>query len=116
MTEPNPFANLKLDSWFKVLIPFGGIMAIMSLVYSPSFIPQKVLFVLGCGIFLLGLGEWKNQKYMHQFVEASAFNPFMKITQPIRRNDPLGVFLDIIGIIAIIVSLADFFHAVNWLG
>jgi len=115
MTDVNPFSSLKLDVWYKALIPFGAVLAIIPFVYSPQFITQKELFVLGCGIFLLGLGEWKNQKYYVQFVDASIFNPFMKITTPIRKGDPLGTFLDMIGIIAIIVSLLNFFNVVTWL-
>jgi len=115
MTEPNPFAGIKLDVWYKTLIPFGGIMALISLFYSPSFIEQKELFVLGCGLFLLGIGEWKNQKYMIRETTASAFNPYIRESIPIRKSDPLGIFLVLIGIIAIIVSLASFFSPESWL-
>ncbi len=115
MTETNPFAGIKLDIWFKVLIPFGGIMVLISLFYSPSFISQKELFVLGFGLFLLGMGEWKNEKWWVREVTASAFTPYVRENIPIRKPDAIGILFDVIGIIAIIVSLINFFNLVTWL-
>ncbi len=115
MSESNPFGNLKIDVWYKAFIVFGGVITIISLVYAPKFISQKELFLIGIGFFLVGIGEWKNEKYIMKFVTASAFNPFMRITQPIRTNDPLGVLFDILGITAIAIGVLNFFKVITWL-
>jgi len=100
MTETNPI-NLKIDVWYKALIPLGGFLMVLAIVYPNDSITTKELFLIGGGLFLIGIGEWKNTKYLTQFVDATIYNPFMRITQPFRANDPLGVFLEVLGILAL---------------
>lgn len=107
MSDPNPVRNLKLDEWYKVLIPIGGTIMIISLVFTIPEFTKKELFFLGGGLLLVGIGEWKNERFHTQFVDQTVFNPFMRISQKYRVNDKLGVPLEIIGIIAIIISLLD---------
>ena len=113
MTEMNLFASLKLDFWYKALIPFGGILALISIFYSPSIFTQKELFVLGSGLFLLGLGEWKNQGWINWEQTASAFTPYVRGSTPKRMHTKLGNLLDVIAILAIIVGLASFFNVMT---
>jgi len=113
LTETNPFSSLKIDDWYKTLIPLGGIIIILSIIYPVQTITVKELFLIGSGIFLIGIGEWKNVKYYTKFISASAFNPFIRITQPFRANDPLGIFLELLGIVALIVAFLNFFGIID---
>lgn len=113
MSGSNPFGNLKIDVWYKVLIPLGGVLVVLSIIYTNQTITQKELFVLGFGLILIGMGEWKREKFLTRFVSQSAFNPFMRITQPFKSNDPLGIFFQIIGIIAVFIFVLNFFDIIS---
>ena len=113
MSDPNPVRNLKIDEWYKALIPLGSALMIISLIFTIEEFSRKELFVLGSGLVLIGLGEWKNERFSTDFVTQSAFNPFIHVTQKFRGNDKLGVPLEIIGIIAVIVSILDIFNVIT---
>lgn len=115
MSDPNPFGSLKIDVWYKTFIVLGGVVIVASLFYNPKFISQKELFCMGIGLFLIGVGEWKNARFGSQFITQSAFNPFIHIPLRGRANDRLGVPLEILGIIAIVITILDFFKIVTWL-
>ncbi|MDE2588298.1 MAG: hypothetical protein KGL95_01340 [Patescibacteria group bacterium] len=115
MSDTNPFGSLKIDVWYKTFIVLGGIVIFASLFYNPKFISQKELFVIGIGLFLIGVGEWKNARFGSQFITQSAFNPFIRIPLHGRVNDRVGVPLEILGIIAIGIGFLSFFKIVTWL-
>lgn len=113
MSDPNPIKNLKIDEWYKVLIPIGGALMIVSLVFTFTEFTRKEMFVLGGGLLLIAIGEWKNERFATQFVDQTVFNPFIRITQKFRGNDKVGVPLEILGIIAVIISLLDIFDIIQ---
>lgn len=104
----NPLSKLKLDFWFKVLIPVGVIVLLFAI-----FTSNNLWFLFGAGLLLIGLGEWKNMKY--HFVEAHAtfYEPYRSASIPIRKPDALGVLLDILGVIALIIWGLEFFNIIS---
>jgi len=104
----NPLSKLKLDSWYMVLIPIGAIILIFSV-----FVSNKEWFLFGAGLMLIGLGEWKNQKFVTELREANYQFPAMKLTIPIRKPDVLGCLLDILGVIALIIWGLGFFDIIH---
>jgi len=104
----NPLNKLKLDLWFKVLIPIGAIILLFAI-----FTTNKELMLLGFGLFLIGIGEWKNNKIRSKHVDASAFNAEQWIHIPIRKPDALGNFLLILGITSLIIWGLGFFEIYN---
>ena len=113
MTDTNPLSNLKIDILYKALIPLGGFLMVLAIVYSNESITTKELFLIGGGLFLIGIGEWKSTKFYTKFVSETAYNPFMRITQPFRSNDPLGMFLDVLGTLALIIAFLNFFDIIS---
>lgn len=89
------FDNLNLDNWFKSVTYIGGIIAILSLTVPLQILSNEVLAAIGFGAFLYGIGRWKNQKTITNFV------PGGKISHKERVTDLLGLFLEASGIVLI---------------
>jgi hypothetical protein len=110
LSDVNPVKNLKLDEWYKTLIPIGAVILILSIVFPVEGFSRKELLMLGGGLVLIGIGEWKNERFSTQFVDQTMFNPFMKITSKFRGNDRVGVLLEVLGILAVVISILDIFN------
>jgi len=108
----NLLENLKLDSWEKILIVMGVIGFFISLTIPVQGVSNFQLTILSLGLVSLGLGEWKNIKYLQEFVPQSAFNPGMWITVPIRKPDAVGTLFVLLGVIAIVVTMVSMFGVV----
>ena len=107
----NPLSKLALDSWYKVLIPIGAIVIIYSL-----WVQDKEWFLFGLGFFLIGIGEWKNNKYIFMEQPATAFQSGWRGNVPRRIPDKAGNFLLILGGICMIIWGLGFFagyHFIN---
>jgi hypothetical protein len=113
LSDPNPVKNIKIDEWYKVLIPLGSAIIVISFIFSFEEYSKKELLLLGGGLVLIGLGEWKNERHTTQYVTQSAFNPFMRITEKFRRNDKIGVPLEILGLLAVTISLLNIFNIID---
>jgi len=104
----NPLNKLKLDIWYKVLIPIGAIILLFAI-----FTSNKELMLLGFGFLFIGLGEWKNTKWIMMEQNASAFGPYRSWQVPIRKPDALGNLLDILGVLALIAWGLGFFDIIH---
>ena len=103
------FKNLKLDAWYKVLVYFGGVLFILSLFVPITIegITNMQIALISLGMFLLGLGEWKNHKYTYWY-------DFVIVVRAIiRKPDIVGILLDIVGILFIIIGLFDFLGIIS---
>jgi len=101
----NPLNKLKLDIWYKVLIPIGAIILLFAI-----FTSNKELMLLGFGFLLIGLGEWKNTKWIMKEQLASISGPYRSWQQAIRKPDALGNLLNILGVLALIAWGLGFFE------
>jgi|GEM_PF-1079216 len=110
MTYSNTFGNLKLDSWYKIFVLIGGLGFLLSLVLPMQAITNRQAMFLCLGILLIGLGEWKNNKILVQYVEANWESGAHYLSTPIRKPDLLGNGLIIIGIFLLIGSFIDIMH------
>jgi len=104
----NPLNKLKLDIWFKVLIPIGAIILLLA-----SYMSDKELMLLGFGLLLIGMGEWKNHRLHSKHIDASAYNAEQWIHATIRKPNALGILLDVLGIIALIIWGLGFFDIIH---
>lgn len=101
----NPLSKLKLDAWFMVFITIGALILLFAILIS-----DKELMLLGFGFFMIGIGEWKNRKWINWEQTASIFNPYMRGSIPVRKPDALGSILDILGFISLILWGLGFFE------
>lgn len=101
----NLFKTLNLDAWYKVLVYLGGIGFILSL-YIPIPIvgvTNKQVILISLGMFFLGLGEWKNHKYLSWWETPTVF-----AQTKIRKPDVIGISFDILGLSLLFIGLLDF--------
>ena len=106
----NTNARLKIDAWYKLVSVFGMILAILAIVIQPTFISSKGLLLMGLGMFITGIGEWKEQYYKVGFIDASAFNPFIRVNTPVRKTSAIGTLFIIVGALLIIWSMTYIFN------
>lgn len=95
------FENLKLDKWFKAVTYLGCVILVLA-----AFVPAQVatnteLFLLGTGLFLLGIGRWKNRKSITS-LQDMGWRGMLKMSGERRKPDITGMFLEIVGIILLI--------------
>jgi hypothetical protein len=92
--------GLKLDAWYKALLYIGGVVLVVSFFLDAKGITNAHLQLVSGGLFLVGLGEWKNHKVEKEFVPPNAYlgGRALLVTRTIRSPDPLGCVFDIIGI------------------
>lgn len=93
----NVNARMKIDAWYKLVAVFGMILSVLVITIQPTFVSSLDLLVLGLGMFFAGIGEWKNQYCVLQFIEASILNPFMQLKIPVRKNTAVGTILILVG-------------------
>lgn len=54
--------NLKIDTWWKVVLLLGMCAVFMSLTIKVNFIQNKHLFGLGMGMLMVGVSYWIAEK------------------------------------------------------
>ena len=99
------FKNLSLDMWYKALVYVGGIILILSIFMEVKGIANIHVQLLSLGVFLIGLGEWKNHKIQLITRSPSITDPGALIQAYVRKNDLFGVILEIVGGFCLVVGL-----------
>ena len=103
MSLPEVFKDLKLDVWYRAIVYIGGVILICSFFFEVQGISNAQLQLLSGGVFIIGLGEWKNHKTESFIKPPNAYTgPAAYISTTIRRLDAFGITLDVIGIILIL--------------
>ena len=96
------FKGLKLDSWYMAITYIGGVALLLSFFFEVNEISNNNLQILAGGIFLFGLGEWKNHKEKSFIKPSNAYTgPAAVISYKVRNPDAFGLLLDLIGLIMI---------------
>jgi hypothetical protein len=93
------FDNLNLDTWYKAVTYLGGIFALLSITIQVQVVSNEFIAMIGFGMFLYGVGRWKNTKTATQFV------PGGKLSQKQRIPDLIGYFLEILGAALILLAV-----------
>jgi hypothetical protein len=96
------FKGLKLDSWYMAVTYLGGVALLLSFFFEVKGISNNYLQILTGGIFLFGLGEWKNHKNESYIKPSNAYTgPAAYISYTVRRPDAFGLMLNLMGLIMI---------------
>ena len=98
------FDKLKLDAWYKAMTYLGGVIILLSLTIPIRILSNEVTAVIGSGLFLYGVGRWKNVK------THSNPTPGGIITWQDRNPDLGGLILEALGILAIVLAVG---YAIN---
>lgn len=105
----NPLNKLSLDVWYMVLIPIGAIVMLYGLVW----VQNKEWFLFGLGFIFVGLGEWKNNKWVYMTQEPTAYQSGWRGNIPRRIPDKVGNLLLLLGFICIGIWAVGFFVDVH---
>ena len=100
------FKDLKLDSWYMAVTYIGGVALLLSFFVDVKGISNNYLQILAGGIFLFGLGEWKNHKTESFIKPSNAYTgPAAVISYKVRKPDLFGWLLNIVGLALIIYGI-----------
>lgn len=95
--------GLKIDTWYKAFIYVGGIALLLSLFIDVKEITNLQLQQIAGGVFLFGIGEWKNHKKESWIKPPNAYSgPTALITQTVWKPDIIGLCFDLIGIVLVV--------------
>lgn len=67
------FKDLKLDSWYKVMMVLGAAGFVIALTGEVKVITNNQLALLSGGMFLFGLGIWKGEYQETGFVPPNIY-------------------------------------------
>jgi len=98
------FDALSIDRWFKSIMYFAGVIFVLSLVRPIQILTNEAIAASGAGLFLYGLGRWKNEKTLTGIQDAG-YRGIFKYSQKQRKPDIVGLILEIIGIVFIAFAM-----------
>jgi hypothetical protein len=99
------------DSWYKALMVLGGGLFAGSLFFPVHGISSQQALLLSGGVFLIGLGEWKNHKELSWWKEANAYTGGPALMQAlVRKADPVGVVFELAGALSFAVGVWKIAH------
>ena len=103
------FNNLKIDTWYKVLIYFGGIITFTGIFFETKLFDNKNVVLFGLGFFLFGIGTWKIHSIPRGgVITAGTTVSFInQLREKISHLSFLGIILSILGLALIIFSTSE---------
>lgn len=91
--------NFAIDTWYKAVMYLGGVVTAVSFFVEVKGLTNHQLQLLSGGVFLIGLGEWKNHKVLSQIKPANAYTGgAAMIHQTIRMPDWVGNTFNVLGV------------------
>lgn len=106
---------LSLDTWYKVVMWLGAGVLVASLFFQVhGDVTNAELQTLSLGIFLLGLGEWKNHKSESWIKPPNAYTgPAALMSSVVRSSNLVGVILQIAGASLTIFGICKVRHWIH---
>lgn len=100
------FKSLVLDTWYKALVYLGGLVLVLSLFIEVRGISNYQVQMISLGIFLFGLGEWKNHKFISTIKPPNVYTgPAMHMRIPVWKPDLIGIIFDLAGFSLIFLGI-----------
>jgi len=94
--------SLALDTWYKVVMYAGIILFAVGLTIELRGMTNGEALLFGLGLFLLGLGEWKNHKVTAWIKPPNFYTGGAALMQTkVRQPDLFGLFLDLCGLVSV---------------
>jgi len=97
--------SLAIDTWYKALVYIGGLVLVLSLFVEVKGLSSSQVQLVSAGVFLVGLGEWKNHKFLPMIKPPNAYTgPAMYMNVPVWKPDLIGVVLDLLGLALLVAG------------
>ncbi len=105
MAIPDVFKNLAIDTWYKAFVYLGGIVLVASLFVEVKGLTPGQAQLIALGVFLVGIGEWKNHKIANWIKPANVYTggPAL-VSATVRKPDPFGVVCDVLGGLSVLAG------------
>ena len=96
----NILENLKLDSWYGIVLYIGILLIAASLFLKVDFLEEKHLFGLGLGMFLIGISFRIAEKYAHTIKPPNFYSGGAALLSwKVIKHNPISIIILIIGIV-----------------
>jgi hypothetical protein len=93
-------SSLALNTWYKVVMYLGLILFAVGLSAELRGLTNGEALLLGTGLFLIGLGEWKNHKTVAWIKPPNVYTgPAALVQTKARQPDAFGIILEGAGIV-----------------
>jgi hypothetical protein len=103
--------NLKIDQWFKAVTYLGGVIFVLAIFIPVQIGSNQLIALFGMGMFVLGVGRWKNQKSF------AGVQGRFKISGEKRMPDITGLLIELAGWVLIVyvgwIAVTGFLDSVN---
>lgn len=94
--------SLALDTWYKVVMYAGAVLFAVGLTVEVRGITNGEALLVGLGLFLIGIGEWKNHKTAAWIKPPNVYTgPAALMQTKVRQPDFFGLLLDLCGLAAL---------------
>lgn len=103
MSVPRLFENLKMDRWFKAVTYLGGVIVVLAVFIPTQVLSNELIATFGAGMFLLGLGRWKNTKHFAG-VQDMGLRGMFKVSGEHRNPDIVGLLMELSGWLLLIYA------------
>ena len=99
MSFDDLFKTLVVDTWYKTFAVAGSALFVLSLSIDVKGMSNGQLQLLAGGLFLLGIGVWKNVKVASWIKPPNAYTgPAALVRAQFRQPDAVGLTFEVIGI------------------
>lgn len=103
--------NLQIDRWFKAVTYLGGVIFVLGVFVPVRVGSNQLIAVLGVGLFVLGIGRWKNVKSF------AGVQGGFKISGEKRMPDLAGLLIELVGWVLIVyvawIAVTGFINGAN---
>jgi hypothetical protein len=90
--------NFVIDTWYRAFVCLGAVLFVLSLTVDVNGMSNGQLQLLSGGLFLIGMGVWKNVKIATLFKPPNVYTgPAALISTNIRQAGPVGLCFEILG-------------------
>lgn len=101
----NGLDSLQITTWYKAVMAVSGAAFLIVLASQ-----RDTLTILFAGIFLIGLGEWRNhpkKSYEYRMIEGGGT---ARIKNVVRKTTVLGFLFQFLGALLVLLSVARLFE------
>jgi hypothetical protein len=90
--------NLVVDTWYKTFVLAGAALFVLSLSIDVKGMSNGQLQLLSGGLFLLGIGVWKNEKVASWIKPPNVYTgPAALVSTNVRQADFVGLAFECLG-------------------
>lgn len=100
--------GLNIDTWFKAAFAVSSAILVLALFTNTKWLSNRQTMLLFGGVWLISLAEWKMFRTRTR-LQDRGIGGLLKISWQQRIVDPVGIFLELVGIGLVALFILDLF-------